>query len=166
MTVSYESDLTKPTKHAVLDLAGAAYENDPDRIAIDIRVEDVGPVLIVEDDGEGMTPAELKRFFDASDEEVPFYGADEVHVVTAKNGHAWRARSTNPPEYQVTEYDSNWEAGTRVEVINYDAPDDIVDRISEKELREYAALDEDDWTALVSVYTEEEAPSVRRLRDT
>lgn len=161
-----EKDPTEPTKRAVRDLAGAAYEGDPDQIAIDIRVEDAGPVLIVEDDGEGMTPAELERFFDASSEAVPFYGADEVHVVTAKDGRAWRARSENPPEYQVAEYDSgHWEEGTRVEIVGYDAPNDIGDRISEEELREYAALDESDWTALVHVLTEELAHSVRRLRD-
>lgn len=164
-TPATENDPTEPTKRAVRDLSGAAYEGDPNRIGIDIRVEAVGPVLIVEDDGKGMTPTEIERFFDASNEDMPFYGADEVHIITAKDGRAWRARSENPPEYQVTEYDTGWETGTRVEVVNYDAPDDIVERVSEEELREYAALDESDWTALVSVYSEEQAPSVRRLRD-
>ena len=161
-----ENDPLEPTKRAVRDLAGAAYQSDPDQIAIDIRVEEVGPVLIVEDDGEGMTSAELERFFDSSSEDVPFYGADEVHVVTASDGRAWRARSENPPEYQVTEYDSgHWETGTRVEIVNYEAPEDIAERVSEEELREYAALDESDWAALVHVYADDDAPSVRRLRE-
>ncbi|SIS18908.1 ATP-binding protein [Natronorubrum thiooxidans] len=166
MSESDESDSTMPTKLAVLDLVGAAYERDPDQIGIDIRVEEAGPVIIVEDDGEGTAPTEFERFFDASAEDVPFYGAEEVHVVTKKDGQVWRASSENPPEYQITEFNSGyWEGGTRVEVVNLDAPDDICERISEAELREYAALDESEWTALVSVNTDENASSVRRLRD-
>lgn len=153
------------TKHAVLDLAGAACESGADTVGFDIRVEEAGPAIVVEYNGQGMSPEELERFFDASSRDVPFYGADEVHVVTAKNGRAWRARSKNPPEYQVTEYDGDWETGTRVEMVNYDAPDDIVERVSEEELREFAALDQTDWTALVSIHSEEQASSVRRLRD-
>jgi len=160
-----EKDPTEATKHAVLDLAGAACESGADTIGFDIRVEEAGPVIVVEDNSQGMSPEELDRFFDTSNEDVPFYGADEVHIVTAKDGRAWRARSENPPEYQVTEYDGDWKTGTRVEVVNYDAPDDIVERISEEERREYAALDETDWTALVSIHSEEREPSVRRLRD-
>lgn len=160
-----KKDPTETTKVAICDLAGAACESGADTIGFDIRVEEEGPIIVVEDNGQGMSLEELDRFFDTSSEDVPFYGADEVHVVTAKDGHAWRARSKNPPEYQVTEYERSWETGTRVEVVNYDAPNDIVERVSEEELREYAALDETDWTALISVYSEEQAPSVRRLRD-
>lgn len=157
-------DDLETTLNAVRDLAGAACEADADQIAIDIRVEERGPVMVVEDDGAGMTPEQLERFFAATTDEEPFYGADEVHVATTRDGHTLKAHSDDPPEYRVTELDAaRWEEGTRVEIVNYDAPDDITERVTEEEIRDRAALDETDWTALLNVHVDDHAHTIRRL---
>lgn len=164
---SATDDETTTTFNAVMDLAGAACEADADQIAIDIRVEERGPVMVVEDDGRGMTPEQLERFFDPSGEDDPFYGADEVHVATTRDGRTLKAHSDDPPEYRVSELDAaRWEEGTRVEIVNYDAPNDITKRVTEEQLRDRAALDETDWTALLNVHVDDHAHTIRRLNET
>lgn len=157
---------TEIARRALLELVGSANCRDADYVGVDIRVEQAGPVIVIEDDGLGMKPSQLADFLGTTEEERLFYGADEVHVVTTRDGRTLKAHSDNPPEYEVTSMDAaRWEEGTRVEIVNFTGPNDLTKRLDEAELREYLHLDESDWTALLNVHGGEHGHTIRRLGD-
>lgn len=151
-------------RKAAFDLVGAANSRGADRLAVDIRVEEAGPVIVVEDDGSGMTPEQLDDFIGSTEEERLFYGADEVHIATTHDGRTLKAHSYNPPEYDVTSMEAaRREEGTRVEVVNFTGPDDLTKHLDEEELREDLHLDKSDWTALLNVHVGDYSHTIRRL---
>jgi len=157
---------TEIARRALLELVGSANCRDANYVGIDIRVEQAGPVIVIEDDGVGMKPSQLDDFLGTTEEERRFYGADEVHVVTTREGRTLKAHSDDPPEYDVTSMNAaRWEEGTRVEIVNFTGPNALTKHLDEEKLREDLHLDESDWTALLNVQVEEDAHPIRRLGD-
>ena len=150
-TATADKDL-QPALRLARNLVGNASCADADRVAVDIRYGEGGVEVIVEDDGTGMTSAQLDRFFDAPGGEDPFEGAEEVHVATTRNDTTLKAHSTDPPEYRSTELDgAEWEEGTRVETRGVPAPDDIIERLNSETVRDTLALGDDDGLAVVTI---------------
>jgi hypothetical protein len=134
------------------DLVSAANGGGADQVALDIQVGENGAGVAVEDDGTGMTPDELERFFEPVGSGEPFYGAEEVQVTTTRNGETLHAYSSDPPEYNLTESEAaDRKEGTRVEVRGIGVPANAAEQLDEKTIRERLALDESEWSAIVQI---------------
>jgi len=115
------------------DLVSAANGGGADRVALDIQVGENGAGIVVEDDGTGMTPDELERFFEPVGSGEPFYAAEEVQETTTRDGETLHAYSPDPPEYNLTESEAaDRKEGTRVEVRGIKVPANAAEQLDEK----------------------------------
>jgi HSP90 family molecular chaperone len=146
-----QNDDIQPIISLARGLVSNASCADADRVAVDVHSRDDSATVIVEDNGRGMTETQFERFFEPTGGDDPFAIGEEVIAATRRDGRTLLVDSEDTGEYPIVEVDRDREEGTRVEVRGIDAPDDLTERLSAETLRKRLALDESDWTALVTV---------------
>lgn len=138
------SDFENPLE-VIRESLSNSYDAGASEILIEINQRPRGSEIIIEDDGEGMTEADLESFFDLGNSTKRgeggdwigykghgtkiFYKSDRIEVNTASDGVNLRATMDRPwqklndgilPEYEVTETETRTEnTGTRIKITGF-----------------------------------------------